>query len=80
MRVRPKGAAITFDSEWDAGDIGCGELVMDLRLKIRSLSSGEVLLLTARDPGAVEDIPSWCRLTGNALVGSEHPRYWIRSK
>lgn len=68
------------DAEWDAGGMGCGDLVLQLRLRLRALGPGEVLLLTALDPGAPEDVPAWCGLTGHALVGSEHPRYWIRRK
>ena len=29
------------------------------------------------DPGAVEDILSWCRLTGHALVSASHPVYQL---
>lgn len=53
---------------WDAGDLGCGELILELRLRMRQLTSGQVLCLTARDPGAPADIPAWCRMTGNRLL------------
>jgi tRNA 2-thiouridine synthesizing protein A len=65
---------------WDAGDLGCGELVLELRLRLGSLRAGEVLELFARDPGAPEDLPAWCRLTGHALVGAQPPRYLIRRR
>jgi tRNA 2-thiouridine synthesizing protein A len=57
--------------------MGCGELVMELRFRMAPLRPGDVLLLTALDPGAVEDIPAWCRLTRHRLARAEHPRYWI---
>lgn len=58
-------------AQWDAGDLGCGELVMELMLRLRTLNSGEVLRLTAHDPGAPADIPAWCNMTGNVLCHVE---------
>ena len=66
------------DDVWDAGDMGCGELVLELRTRIRALQPLQILRVTATDPGAPEDIPSWCRLTGHALVHAEPPLYLIR--
>lgn len=65
---------------WDAGDLGCGELVLELRLRLQALPSGEMFKLCARDPGAPEDLPAWCRLTGHRLVRAEPPNYWIKRK
>lgn len=62
---------------WDAGDMGCGEVIILLRARMRKLSPGEVFKLTAHDPGAPEDIPAWCRLTGRRLLQAQHPHYWI---
>ena len=66
--------------EWDAGDMGCGELVMALRLRMHSLPAGGVIRVTATDPAAPEDLPAWCRLCGHTLVAMNHPLYWIRRK
>jgi len=68
------------DAEWDAGDMGCGDLVLELRGRVEALVAGRVLRLTARDPGAPADIPAWCRMTGHALVSAQHPIYLIRRK
>jgi tRNA 2-thiouridine synthesizing protein A len=68
------------DAEWDAGDLGCGDLVLELRARMEPLAPGRVLTLTARDPGAPADIPAWCRMTGHALVSEQHPIYLIRRK
>lgn len=73
-------AAPAPEAEWDAGDMGCGELVLELRSRLGRLKPGQVLRLTARDPGAPADIPAWCRLTGQILVGRHHPVYLIRRK
>ncbi|MBI5506898.1 MAG: sulfurtransferase TusA family protein [Deltaproteobacteria bacterium] len=58
--------------------MACGELVLELRGRLGRMPSGSVLLLTASDAAAPQDIPAWCRLTGHRLAGAMHPRYWIR--
>ncbi|MEO8498751.1 MAG: sulfurtransferase TusA family protein [Planctomycetota bacterium] len=65
---------------WDAGDMSCGDLVLALRGRMHALSAGTRLKLTAHDPGAKEDIPAWCRMTGNSLLAQHHPHYWIQRK
>lgn len=65
-------------AEWDAGDMGCGEVIILLRIRMQGLKAGDVFKLTARDLGAPEDIPAWCRMTGRRLVRAEHPNYWIQ--
>jgi tRNA 2-thiouridine synthesizing protein A len=68
------------DEEWDAGDMACGDLVLELRGRMRRLQPGQVLRVVAQDPGAPADLPAWCRLTGHQLVVMEHPVYLIRRK
>lgn len=68
------------DSEWDAGDMACGDLVLELRVRMLSMKPGQLLKVTALDPGAPEDLPAWCRLTGHSMVAARHPEYWIRKK
>jgi len=66
---------------WDAGDLGCGDLVLELRGRLAAIP-GRVLRVIALDPGAPEDIPAWCRLTGHALIHQEEATrsYWIRAR
>jgi tRNA 2-thiouridine synthesizing protein A len=68
------------DDAWDAGHLGCGELVVELRRRIRLLQPRQTFHLIASDPGAVEDIPAWCRLTGHVLQQADHPHYLIQRK
>ncbi|MGH7430246.1 MAG: sulfurtransferase TusA family protein [Candidatus Methylomirabilales bacterium] len=68
------------DAKWDAGQMACGDLVLELRIRLHSMRPGEVLRVTAHDPGAPEDLPAWCRLTGHTLLLWEYPEYWIRRK
>lgn len=65
------------DAFWDAGDMGCGELLLELRFRMAELSRGQVMKLIASDSGAPEDIPAWCKLTGQRLLANEHRQYWI---
>ena len=65
---------------WDAGDLGCGDLVLELHGRLKRMRPGEVIKLCARDPGAPEDLPAWCRLTGHRLLHAQHPNYWIQRK
>jgi tRNA 2-thiouridine synthesizing protein A len=65
---------------WNAGDLGCGELVIELRRRIRILQPRQTIHLIANDPGAIEDIPAWCRLTGHTLKQAAHPHYLIERK
>jgi tRNA 2-thiouridine synthesizing protein A len=68
------------DDSWDAGDMGCGELVFLLMQRLGALRPGQVIELVATDLGAPQDIPAWCRLTGNPLLRADPPRYLIRRK
>jgi tRNA 2-thiouridine synthesizing protein A len=68
------------DVVWDAGDLACGDLVLQLRVRMQELRPGQVLSLVALDPGAPADLPAWCRLTGHTLLSSQHPVYLIRRK
>lgn len=67
-------------NQWDAGDIGCGELIIELKRKISALTSGELIEVRATDQGAIEDLPAWARLTGNELVAMNHPTYTFKKK
>jgi tRNA 2-thiouridine synthesizing protein A len=73
-------AKSAHDTEWDAGEMGCGDLVLELRARLRSMKAGQVLKVSAKDPGAAEDLPAWCRMTGHTLVASRHPVYLIKRK
>ncbi len=53
---------------------------MVLRSRLASLAPGSLFQLVARDPGAPEDLPAWCRLTGHELVKADPPTYLIKRK
>ena len=72
--------SIDYDHLFDAGEMGCGELVMKLKMNFAAMAGGECIKVIALDPGAKEDMPAWCKLTGHTLVWMEHPNYFIRKK
>jgi len=69
------------DIEWDAGDLACGDLVLELRRRVRA-APGKLLRVIALDPGAPADIPAWCAMTGHALVGHDPAAhvFYVRAK
>ena len=73
-------SAPTFAVEWDAGHMGCGEVLIQLRLRFRPLQSGQLFRLITRDIAAPLEIPAWCRVTNRQLRHAEHPEYWIEQK
>lgn len=52
----------------DAGETACGDLIMLIFQRMKSLRPGQILEVIAHDPGAPVDIPAWCRQTGNHLL------------
>ncbi len=78
---RDGAPAPAADAAWDAGDLGCGPLVLELRRRLRAMP-GQVLCVTSRDAGAPLDLPAWCGMTGNHLLHRDEPacRYWIRAR
>lgn len=72
----PEAPAIHFD----LGDEGCGDLALALRRRAAALEPGTVVVVRATDPGAVADIPAWCRLAGHTLLEASPPTYRFRTK
>lgn len=60
--------SIKPDETLDLGVKACGELVIGLMRKARTIADGKVLEVRALDAGAPDDIPAWCRMTGNKLL------------
>jgi len=54
----------------DATNLLCPMPVIKVQDKIRDLASGDILEVTCTDPGALSDIPSWCRMFGHKVLRS----------
>lgn len=55
----------------DARGLNCPLPILRTKKAIAALSSGEVLEITATDPGSVKDLDSFCSQTGNEMLSSE---------
>ena len=68
----------------DLAELGCGDLAIALMKAMGTIASGETIEITARDRGAVNDIPAWCRMTGHQLIsgpsGTDGSVYVIQKK
>src|SRR4051812_13751449 len=66
------------DVSFDGGDMDCGGgLLLMIRSHIDPLPRGGLLEILSTEISVKEDLPAWCRLTGNELVsvaqsGREH--------
>ncbi|MBR5046843.1 MAG: FAD-dependent oxidoreductase, partial [Eubacterium sp.] len=49
----------------------CPGPIMEVYKGIESMDEGDILKVTASDPGFSKDIVSWCRRTGNTLISNE---------
>ena len=62
---------LKFDVELDASGLSCPMPIMKLAKQIKSMQSGQILKLIGTDPGSLEDVPKWCKRTGNELLHIE---------
>ena len=54
----------------DASGLNCPLPILRAKKAINGLASGQVLHITATDPGAVKDFEAFCKQTGNELLSS----------
>jgi len=59
---------IKADQTMDASGLYCPEPVMLLHNKVREMSAGQVLEVTATDPSTQRDIPKFCTFLGHELL------------
>jgi len=57
------------DVRFDGGDLDCGSgLLLLIRKHIDPLSRGQLLGIRSTEISVDEELPAWCRLTGNELI------------
>ncbi|AHL74905.1 response regulator SirA [Stutzerimonas stutzeri] len=70
------------DAELDAAGLQCPMPLLKAKLELNRLASGQVLKVTATDPGSQRDFRSFATLSGHALLREEADeglyRYWLR--
>jgi len=77
------GRELVVGAVCDGGDQGCGGGLLLLMLQaMKRLESGAILEVRSTDVGVREDLPSWCRMTGNDLLaeqeGEKRHSYFVR--
>lgn len=60
----------TVAEKLDTRGMNCPLPIIKTRKAINLINSGEILEVTASDPGSVKDMASFCEQTGNRLVSS----------
>lgn len=48
----------------------CPMPVIRTQDKIKTLHAGDILEVTCTDPGALNDIPAWCRINGHDVIST----------
>lgn len=63
--------AHTPDASFDGGDLDCGNgLLLLIRKHIDPMDRGQLLEILSTETSVKEDLPAWCRMTGNELVAA----------
>jgi len=63
------GHAHVADVSFDGGDLDCGNgLLLLIRRHIDPMRPGQLLEIRSTETSVDEELPAWCRLTGNELV------------
>lgn len=55
----------------DARGLNCPLPILRAKKAIAAIATGDILEITATDPGSVKDLDSFCRQTGNQMLSSE---------
>ena len=67
-----------YDLDYDAGETGCGELLLDLKVFFRDLEPGTVVRVKTYDSGAPNDLQAWCRMREHTVLKVDPPYVTIR--
>jgi tRNA 2-thiouridine synthesizing protein A len=52
----------------DARNLLCPLPVIRLQNTVKTLADGDILNVICTDPGALNDIPAWCRINGHSVL------------
>ena len=76
VRSRPSGTSEPrmARATLDARRLLCPLPVIRTQERVKGLAPGDTLEVTCTDPGALHDIPAWCRLNGHLVTGTAEDR------
>ena len=63
--------------ELDARNLMCPLPVIRAQDRIKTLHPGQRMNVICSDPGALNDIPAWCRINGHRVISTRHDDYTI---
>lgn len=58
----------------DARRLLCPMPVIRTQNRVKALAPGDIVEVVCTDPGAINDIPAWCRMHGHAVMDTENRR------
>ena len=61
---------MNFDKELDARGLNCPLPILRTKKALAEIAAGQVLKITATDPGAVKDMAAFAKQTGNELLST----------
>ena len=54
----------------DAKNMLCPMPVIKVQNRASELNTGDILEVVCTDPGAVNDVPAWCRINGHEVISA----------
>jgi TusA-related sulfurtransferase len=60
---------VAVDERLDVRGLGCANVLIELARLTRERTRPWAVLVHTDDGGAPQELPSWCRMTGNTFVG-----------
>ena len=55
----------------DASNLLCPMPVIRAQDRVKTLNTGDILEVRCTDPGALNDIPAWCRVHGHEVMATD---------
>lgn len=75
---------INADQTLDCKGLSCPMPIVKLAKTMKKMQSGKVLEMSGTDPGSKQDVPKWCKKTGNEFLETIEEtgiyKYYIRKK
>ena len=75
---------MNFDKDLDARGLNCPLPILRAKKALADMQSGQVLRITATDPGSFKDFAAFAKQTGNELLSSTENNkefeYFIKHK
>lgn len=66
--MEPPANTVDADFELDACGLSCPGPLIEVKKKMDQLDNGQILRVTASDPGFYEDIQAWARMSRNEVI------------